>query len=744
LEPRRPTFSDSWHRVESLTPRLRPGVLALRRHFRGETWHILEDPLAAGRAGRAGGQGAFFRLNDSAYRFIALLDGKRSVAQAWKLACDSLGDDAPTQPEAVTLLGQLGAANLLQGDLPEDARALFRRYRSRTSRELKGTLASLLSIRLPLIDPDRALTIATPLLGRAFTWFGFIAWLALIVTGIVHLLERPNELWSGIGGVLSAENLGWLYAAFVLSKVIHELGHAVACKWFSRKEGLEGPVHTMGVMLLVFMPAPFVDATSAWAIRSKWARVMVGAAGMYAELALAALAAVVWSRTAEGTIAHSVSYNLIFIAGVSTLVFNANPLMKYDGYFILADILETPNLANRAREQFNHIVQRFIWRVRESTAPAHTRREGTWLVVYHLASAAYRCLVFVTITLFVMDHWLLAGALIGTFILIAQVVVPLGKLGTFLASSPRLNKSRSLATWTTLAFAAMVLIAIALIPVPDRVRLEGVIESQNETGLFAPEDGFIAAALAPGSVIDATTPAVTLTNDALLTDRAMAEARSQAAQVRRNRAIAEGPARARDEAERAELVASALKDLDARVASLSVRPPGGAVGQWVPIESTTRLGTFVHKGQRLGTVTSTSNLSARCAADQRTAALLTSLAAALPTSHATLRPKGVPAHQLEVTVNPPAPAGRTNLSNAVLADNAGGPVRLSPSTDPAHPTAAEPYFDVLVSLPNAGSTPTQGLRPGQRVIVRIDLPHTPLLNQWVRAVRQTFQQRFSV
>lgn len=740
MQPRRPTYSDSWHRVEHLTPRLRPGVLALRRHFRGETWHILEDPLAAGRAGKSGGQGAFFRLNESAYRFVALLDGTRTVAQAWKLASDALADDAPTQPEALTLLGQLGAANLLQGDLPEDARALFRRYRSRKSRELKGTLASALSIRLPLLDPDRAVTLAAPLLGRAFTWYGLIAWLILIAIGIAHALERSNELISGVGTALSAENLPWLYASFILAKVVHELGHAIACKWFSKREGLDGPVHTMGVMLLVFMPAPFVDATSAWAIRSKWARAAVGAAGMYAELALAAIAAIIWSRTADGTVLHAVSHNLIFIAGVSTLVFNANPLMKYDGYFILADLLETPNLASRARDQFNHIVQRFVWRVRDSVAPASSRREAAWLAIYHAASGLYRWVVFAAIVLFVMDHWLLAGVLIGIFILIAQGIVPLSKLATYIASSPRLEKSRSLAAWTTLAFAAAVVFLVALVPVPDRVRMEGIVEPSREAGVFAPEDGFITAFETGGVALSPEQPAVTLTNDALLAEADMARARAAAAQVRLSKAVAEDPARAREEREKSELTNRTVENLTRRVDSLAITPDFPAV--WSPDESALKLGAFVRKGQRLGTLRSTSTPTIRCAADQRTAALLTSQGDQLQSHHATLRPRGVPSHQSPVIIQPPAPAGRTALTHEALADSAAGPIRLAPTSDHKALAAAEPYFEVRATLPE--SEEHNHLRPGQRVIVRIDLPKSPLLTQWVRAIRQTFQQRFSV
>ncbi|MFM9957853.1 MAG: hypothetical protein ACKVZJ_07235 [Phycisphaerales bacterium] len=750
MQPKRPTYSEHWHRVEHLRPRLRVGVRSLRRSFRGEAWHILEDPLGAGLGGKSGGPGAYFRLNDSAYRFIALLDGRRTVAQAWTLAGESLGDDAPTQPEAVALLGQLASSNLLQGDLPEDATALFRRYRARRGREIKGALASLLSIRIPLVDPDRFLTAALPMLGLAFSRAGLAAWCGLLVIGLAHVAGRAGDLVNGAGTVLAAGNLVWLYGAFLLAKVVHELGHGVACKRMAAREGSEAPVHAMGVMLLVFMPAPYVDATSAWLIRSKWRRIVVGAAGMYAELALAALAAIVWARTAEGSVAHAVAYNLMFVAGVSTLIFNANPLMKYDGYFMLADALETPNLAQRAREQTHHLVQRRCWKVRDTVPAALTAREGVWLVVYHLASGAYRWVVFAMITLFVMDQWLLAGVAIGVFILVAQGVVPLGKLGVFLASSPKLNKSRPLATWSSIGALGAVLGAVALIPVPDRARLHGVVTPGREEIVFAPEDGFIESASRAGESASASAPLVKIRNGMLESERAAAGARVRAARLRADRARVDDPLAAQQESDRAAVLERQREEIERRVGSLNIArhgagadKGGGGDGEvWCGLDESVRVGAFVRRGERLGKVLDASRVGVDTVADQNTAARLLA-AAGSGSLRGELRARGAGGTAIEVRVRPPSPAGRTDVTHHALADHAGGPIRLAPLGDGTSLTAAEPYFDVRVEIPEGSSAPGS-LTPGRRVVVRVDLPSSPLLTQWVRAIRQTFQERFGV
>ncbi len=145
-----------------------------------------------------------------------------------------------------------------------------------------------------------------------------------------------------------AGNLVLLYLGLIFIKTVHEFGHAIFC----RKYG--GEVHVMGVMLMIFTPMPYVDATSSWSFRERYKRVLVGAAGMIVELFVAALATFVWAKTAPGTL-HSLAYNMMFVASVSTLIFNINPLLRFDGYYILSDLIEIPNLNQRATGQLTHL-----------------------------------------------------------------------------------------------------------------------------------------------------------------------------------------------------------------------------------------------------------------------------------------------------------------------------------------------------------------------------------------------------
>jgi len=224
----RPTFSESWYRIASAQPRLRSSVSAYRQHFRGERWHVLQDPAS----------NQYFRLTDPAYFFVALLNGKRTVDDAWTITSEKLGDDAPTQPEALQLLGRLYASNLLQAELAPDTTTLLRRYEKRRHREVRGYLMNLLFARVPMYDPDPLLNKLTPLLGWVFSWWGFALWLLIMGVGLGHLIGQWERLWLHTSDMIvwNTERMLLLYASFAVLKLIHELGHGIACKTFGQRD----------------------------------------------------------------------------------------------------------------------------------------------------------------------------------------------------------------------------------------------------------------------------------------------------------------------------------------------------------------------------------------------------------------------------------------------------------------------------------------------------------------------------
>jgi len=728
----RPTFSETWYRVAALRPRLRTTVQAYRQHFRGRMWHVLQDPTS----------NQFFRLNESAYRFVALLNGTRTIADVWETCNEQLGDEAPTQGEAIQLLGQLYTSNLLQGEMPPDAEGLFQRFRQRRRREIQGRLTNILFIHIPLIDPERFLTRWVNVLGAVFSWVGFAAWLGLLGTAGYMLAGHWRELIEAGKEVLQlrTSNLPLLYAGAAIAKVFHEFGHAFACKRFGQREG-GGEVHEMGIMLLVFTPLPYVDASSAWALRSKLHRMIIGGAGMLVEFAIAAIAAIVWTQTPEGTTIHALCYNIMFIAGVSSVLFNGNFLLRYDAYYILSDWLEIPNLAPRSRQYIYYLVKRYVFGVRRPTNPAHTVGERIWFVMYGIASTIYRVMICAGIILMIAQRFFFIGAVLAVGAVGLWVVMPLGKFFHYLLTSPELFRVRPRAVGVTVAFLVGLIAALGLIRAPDRVRIEGVIEPVRVDIIHARVDGFMDDFLPNETSVapdEDAAPLITCRNPMLTAERDQRQAEWDELEVRRRAALMDEPYRAAQLAEQIATKDEQIRYLDTQIGWLSLQPK--TAGVWITSALEDRKGAYLRRGDPVGMVVSR-NVLIRATADQQEGPrLIEALADHPDTRQVDVRVRGRPNDRMAGRIDLILDAGLERLPSAALGYAAGGPT-VTAQDDPQGLKAAERFFEVRVQPdPNTDVR----LLSGQRVVVRVDLPSKPLAAQWWRLLLQLVQKRFQL
>ena len=721
----RPTFSESWYRVAALRPRLRSTLQAHRQHFRGDMWHVIQDPSS----------NQFFRLNEAAYRFVALLDGRRNVAEAWKIASEQLGDDAPTQGEAIQLLGQLYTSNLLAGDMPPDAEGLFKRYRKRVTREVQSYLMNILFIRIPLFDPERLLDRTVGFFGAVFSAWGTILWLGLILTGLYFLAGRTDELTKGAQGLLSPERLPLLYLSFVIIKVVHEFGHAFACKKFGRDSGSGGEVHIMGIMFLVFTPLPYVDASSSWALRSKWHRTVVGAGGMFVEMAIAALAAIVWARTAEGTTAHAVAYNLMFVGSVSTILFNGNPLLRYDGYYMLSDLLEIPNLQQRSRDYLYYLVKRYVWGVRKPRSPAHTRGERVWLFFYAIFSTAYRLFISFMIFLFVADSLPVVGIILAAIAVVVWGLVPIGKFVYYIVSSGELMRVRARAVMTSLLAPGVVLAGLAVIPAPDHFYVEGVVEPSEMKIIHAGADGFLQEYLPSGRQVTPDGPPLARSaNPALVALRDGLAAQRRELVARRGLAMTKEPAAVQIIEEQIEALDVKIRRIEQQLADLQVRAP--LAGTWVAPQIDQAKGAYIKRGQNLGLVAKMDDLIVRAVALHDVGGIL-----ALDRSdRVAMRILKRPDQEVGGTIKQFLPTGQKYLPSPALGYAAGGNIATAPD-DRSGVQTAERIFEIRIVPDGEGDV---RLWTGQRVAVRFDCAPKPYLSQLWRATLQMLQRRFRI
>ena len=717
------TFSDSWHRVATVRVCLRGSVAAHRQSFQGQGWVILHDRLSSD----------WYRVSPDAYHFLSRLDGQQTVEEVWEASISADPERALTQEEVVQLLGQLNLSNLLQYDAQPSEESLFDRLIKRKSKERKALMMGFLSIKVPLIDPDRFLNRSLPVIRLIFSRWGLLAYLALLLWGAKALIDASDRLFDQSAGLLAPSNLGLLYLGFLVSKALHEISHAAVCKRFG------GEVHTLGVMLLIFAPMPYVDASATWGFRSRTERVMVGLAGVAAELALAAVAAILWANTAPGTF-NSLAYNVIFVASVSTLVFNLNPLLRFDGYHMLVDLIEMPNLFQRSRDQLKYLGERYLLRLPQAQPVARTPREGVLLPLYGVTSIVYWLLLMSTIVFFIAEEYLDLGVALAILLVVFSFLVPLGKFLKYLATGPTLADHRAQAVFSTVAIIAVLMGALGLVPLPDRVRVTGVVQAQASQQVHTGTEGFLVELLArPGSAVEAGQPLARLSNPSLDFEIRAVEMQLSALVAQEIRAVATAVADLAAISKQKTAVEESLRDLHQRRDALILRAP--LSGTWAAPQLIDAQGQWFARGAALGTVAQLG--------EWKFIAVLPQVASHVfkeEIQQAEVRLVGQEQHNLLTESARVMPFEQGALPSAALGMAGGGMIAVSPS-DPQGLVAAEPFFRIEAAFGGrfqAMADQAVRLSHGQIGTMRLTLSSRPLLAQWTRDVRQFLQRRFRV
>ena len=725
----RPTFSPFWHRVRAMKPRLRPHVQISRQHYRGRRWHVVHDPTS----------NQFYRLNPIAHDFVGMLDGERDVESAWKASLEKFGDSAPTQNEIIQLIGQLYNSNLLSCDASPETEQLLRRGRDRLKRKAAAQAIGIMYFKIRAFNPDRILTACEPVLRPILNRWGFIAWCALIFWAFASLLPHWDTLASAFNEnhLFSAENLWLIPAAFIITKAIHEFGHGVVCKRFG------GQVPEFGFMLLVLLPSPYVDASAAWAFPSKWQRIAVGGAGMMFELFVASIAAFTWlsleGRGIESGTLGKLCYNIMLSSGVSTILFNANPLMRFDGYYMLADLLETPNMAQRSNKMLMHYIQKWVYRLKNLTPPTNLPGEKAILITYGLLAMAYRVFLFISITLFVLGQFFGLGLVLAVWTAAAWFILPIGKFVHWLATSPQHSEHRLRAVGISAGLVAAGVIIFGIIPMPDRRRGDGIVESIDKSTLHFQTDGFIAQVHAkPGQHVRKGEALVTLENQELLERRRSIQSRIEEFQIQERMGLSQGePALAVLAAERVRVMRENLNEIDRRIGELVVRSPqDGVIGAG---DAEKAIGGFVRKGDPVFQIIDPSHVRIAATLDQLQAGWLFDPANPDKPRICEIRLVSDVDQILETERFEIPAAGARVLPGAALG-LAGGGAFETEAKDESGRTSKRPQFNVDIYATDPARLAALA-SPGERVKVRFKLEPRPLLSQWLERLSKEIQGR---
>lgn len=713
-------LSDSWYRIASLRPSLRGHARVTRQRLRGKAWYILYDPLTNRSQ----------RFPPSVWWLLSQLDGRCTVDAAWQRALAELGDAAPSQDEVITLLSQLHKADLLLTleSLPDIDELLRRRRRQDRSRWL-SSLLNPMSIRIPLWDPDRFLERTVSWLRPLFGWQGMLLWLAVVLPACFAAAEHWNELTGNLSDrLLSGSNLLCLALVFPVVKLLHELGHGYAVKAHG------GQVHEAGVMLIMFAPTPYVDASASAEFRSKWYRAFVAAAGMLTELFLAGLAMYAWLVVEPGVV-RTLAFNVMIVAGASTLVFNGNPLLRFDGYYILSDLIEIPNLAQRSNNWYGWLVRRHAFGDREAERPDASPGEARWFVPYAPAALAYRIVVSISMALFIASQYFFVGVLIALASIVNLAVVPAFRLLRLLAASPLLARRRRRAWLVSGVAMGGLCLFLASVPLPRSSVTEGVVWVPAGAEIRAAGTGFVQDDMAPWTSERSVRRRQQLFRQA---DPALAasyaEQRAKVAELEVQLVVDRADDRARGflTEQALERERGVLLDLERRVAELvTLAPDSGSVVIARPQDLP---GRHVKRGELLGYVLARAPRLVRAVVVQDEIGLVRGQLRAV-----TLTLSDRVGQALAGKLVREVPGGSEALPSRALMIDGGGELVADPR-DPAGMATLDKVFQFDIDVPSMPSD----VRVGTRAWVKFEFAPEPLFQQARRRLRQLFLSRLHV
>lgn len=501
-----PTLAESLVSSSSraLTVRKRPDLAASRQRYQGTGYWVVKEPVGL----------QYFRFHDEEYFILNMLDGHVSLQQIKDGFEQRFAPQKITFGDLQQFIGMLHRSGLVISNSPGQGKALRERGRKKKNKELLGKFANVFALRYRGFDPERILNSLIPWFGWLFTVPALIFFVLLLLAASLLLASQYETVYSRLPTFqqfFAADRWLILAGTMAVVKVLHEFGHGLSCKKFG------GECHEIGFMLLVFTPCLYCNVSDSWMLPNKWKRVWIGAAGIYVEMILASIAAFVWWFTEQGTTINDLCLNMMFLNVVSTVLVNGNPLLRFDGYYILMDALEIPNLRQKSTEVLKRWFQQTCLGLELQDDPFLPTRGRFLFGLFTIASVIYRWVVVFSICWFVIKVLEPYGlqvigrmvALVGFAGLVAQPFIQTWK---FCRTPGRLSKVKRTPLLITLGIAAAVLAGVCYIPFPHHIDCAFEVHTSEAGAVYAGSPGRIDWAVEPKTLVSIGQPIVRLRN----------------------------------------------------------------------------------------------------------------------------------------------------------------------------------------------------------------------------------------
>lgn len=706
-------FSTHWHRVREVRPRLADDVVVSRHVYRDRPCWVLQRRATS----------SFHRLDAASFELVDRLDGQLTVEAIWEQALVGRDKAAPTQDQWIALLAELQAAKLLIIEGRVSAEHLFERREDRRLRERRERRLNPLYLRFALYDPDAWLTRLDPVARALFSRTACVLWLVLMIGGSLSLALGGASLFDTLTSTdfPSSRITLLMLIVYPLLKLVHELGHALAVKRCG------GEVHELGVALMVLVPLPYIDASASAFFRDKRQRMLVASAGIVVELGFAAVGAMLWVGTSG--LAAELGLALLLTGGASTLLMNGNPLLRFDGYYLLSDAIGIPKLATRSRAAVLSHLRAWLSGSPVRGAVTTDVAERRWLLAYGVLSSIYRTGLLLWIAWWLSGRLLIVGVALALYAVFSSLVLPLVRGLRAVSRDADLQAPRPL-----LLVSSMPMVLTALVfgmPLPHVDVSRGVVWLPDRAVIRADNQCEItSASVRPGQAVRQGQALF----DCLDPEHAMREreliARAAELDVLLTGFETENPAehsRLLSESRANEATLAAMRERMAnahRTAALDGRfdMPG----------STSLVGRSVARGEIVGYVVPDAELTVRVALEEGAAGRLDRhlrrVEVRIPNAHA-----GPKVHDTAVLTR--TLRASNEVPSAALGTAGGGEHQADPLGDGRQVLAS--LFDVELAWPEEAEVAPVG----SHVDVRFVHPATPLAGRIGDALRRAFGER---
>lgn len=550
------------------------------QHDGGSDTYLIEDPART----------KFYRVGIAEFTLISLIDGHITIAEAHGLAASALGAQALSDQETAELCRWLVDHQLASTPASLTASRMSDvAVRHQIRRQMSHV--NLISPKLPLGNPDRVIQALSPLLGWWFSPLGCLVWTITIGIGLFSLLTNIDRIELSAQTVVARDNWIWLAATWLLLKSVHEIAHGLACKRFG------GTVREFGVVLFMLLPLPYVDVTAAWRFRPRYQRIITSAAGVLAEFLIAAVAAILWSQTTSPLVMQH-AFNAMLTGSLITLLFNANPLMRFDGYYILTDLLLMPNLATQASQRITALMRQFFFGIKAPPARGDLRTKS-FVLSYGIAAMVWRVGVCLAMLLFAEKMLWGAGVGLALIALTVWFVLPAVRVVQFVIWGSEVCQPNRRQFGKAVALVSILIACVLALPWYGQTKVPAIVDFDPLVHVRAPAAGFVKrVACRSGDTVSTGQVLLELENLPLQMKVAQLDAQAQKKRVRaRVFAASHQTAAYQVELEQLAALESQLHDQRAMLSNLVIR--ASQTGIVIGDQLDSLPGTYIKPGETL-------------------------------------------------------------------------------------------------------------------------------------------------